>query len=144
MSARNPINLTNLNLKINAIQCLYNCSIGFNAVAENFTRKWSDPSNWPNNNVPVDGDNVEVKAGWNMILDVSTASLRNLTINGNLTFDSTKDNLELKAKNILVFQGWLILGTQNNPFLKNAKITLTGNRFSNNIAISNKIKLTNR
>ena len=143
----NPQNLLNLGININAIQCLNNdCGIVSpgSFPAENFTRNWSDSTNWPNNLVPIDGDNVEVKAGWNMVLDVSTASLKNLTINGNLTFDYTKDNLELKAKIIFVYQGRLTIGTQDNPFLKNAKITLTGDKFSNNIAISNNIQLTNK
>ena len=147
VSGYNPKNLTNFPMVINGIQCLNNNCGGLASILvplENFTRKWSDPSNWPNNKVPVDGDSVEVKAGWKMILDVSTANLNNLTINGSLTFDPTKKNLELKSQIIFIYYGNLSIGTSDSPYLNNASITLTGNRFSKNIGISSNVQLTNK
>jgi hypothetical protein len=46
---------------------------------------WSDHSNWPNETLPVEGDDVEIKSGWNMILDIEeTPVFENITINGRL------------------------------------------------------------
>ena len=49
-------------------------------------RLWSDPESW-GGTLPVDGDEVEVQSGWNMVLDLEeTPKLKSLTVNGRLTF----------------------------------------------------------
>jgi hypothetical protein len=86
-------------------------------------RKWSDPTSW-GGVLPKEGEDVEIKATWNMILDKSPPALGSLIINGRLTFLDEKD-ITLKAKNIWVQTGQLYIGA-DTPFTHNAKIELLG------------------
>ena len=38
---------------------------------ENRTRYWSDPKDWASGKLPVDGDEVDILPGWNMVLDLA-------------------------------------------------------------------------
>jgi hypothetical protein len=145
INSYNPLNLTNNLMKVTAVQCSNNnCGLTPpDAVPiENFVRRWSDPTNWVK--VPADGDDVEIKKGWNMLLDVVTPNLKTVTINGNLIWDPVVEFVELKAQNILVYSGRLEIGTRDSPYTKKTKVTLLGNRFTNNIAINNIVKLPNK
>jgi hypothetical protein len=145
INSYNPLNLTNNLMKVTAVQCSNNnCGLTPpDAVPiENFVRRWSDPTNWVK--VPADGDDVEIKKGWNMLLDVVTPNLKTVTINGNLIWDPVAEFVELKAQNILVYSGRLEIGTRDSPYTKKTKVTLLGNRFTNNIAINNIVKLPNK
>jgi len=146
VNAYNPNKLKNLKLKIVATQC-YNNDCGKPPEPpvippEDKERKWSDTSNWPNNELPAEGQEVEIKSEWTMILDVSTPKLAKITINGVLVWDKTKNNIELKADNILNY-GKLVIGKIDEPFTNKAKISLSGIKFSPNIALSNDLRLTN-
>ncbi len=110
---------------------------------ENKIRLWSDPSSWPNNIIPKENEDVEIKLGWNMILDISPPNIKYLTINGKLQFDLSKDNLELKANRIFINDGELQIGNKTNPFINNAKITLTGIQTDPILYLDNKLSLTN-
>ena len=49
-------------------------------------RLWSDPESWPEGVIPVEGDEVEILSGWNMLLDLEeTPKLKTLNINGRLS-----------------------------------------------------------
>ena len=147
ISPNNNYNFNNSKLTVLAVKCLNNdCGPTSPTILqnENYLRKWSNPADWPTGQVPQDDQNVEIIAGWKMMLDITTANLNNLTINGLLFFDSSQNNLELKAKIIFIYQGRLQLGTYDQPFLRNAKITLLGNMFTSNIILDNKIELTNK
>jgi hypothetical protein len=41
-------------------RCIGSCfaDINNNLTVESFTRLWSDPTSWPNNTLPVEGDDV--------------------------------------------------------------------------------------
>ncbi len=90
---------------------------------------WSDPLTW-GGSVPIDGENVVVPLGANIRLDVSTASLGNLTINGTLEFDQV--DIMLTAGSIIV-NGLLQIGSELSPYNNKAIITLTD---SNNVFVS--------
>jgi hypothetical protein len=47
---------------------------------------WSNPGAWPSGAIPVEGEEVEIIPGANMILDIETPLLTSLTVNGRLTF----------------------------------------------------------
>jgi len=96
---------------------------GFTTQAQ--TLRWSDPATWPNNQVPVAGDQVVIASGREVLLDVSPPALSGLTINGTLIFADEAD-LSLTTEWILVF-GELQVGTEANPFTHKAIITLTDN-----------------
>lgn len=54
---------------------------------ESGQRLWSDPSSWETGSIPVEGDEVVITSGWNMVLDIEqTPVLKSLTIDGRLTF----------------------------------------------------------
>ncbi|QLG45720.1 G8 domain-containing protein [Costertonia aggregata] len=84
---------------------------------------WSNPSTWPNGNVPSTNENVTIPEGKTVVLDTSTPNLGSLTINGNLIFKDI--DLSLSARWIMV-HGLLQIGTEEIPFQSNATITLTG------------------
>ena len=96
---------------------------GFTAQAQSL--RWSDPATWPNNRVPVAGDQVTIASGQEVILDISPPELNGLTINGKLVFADESD-LSLTTEWILVL-GELQIGTEANPFQHKATITLTDN-----------------
>ena len=82
---------------INAIRCEGNsCPEGVKEEPlEMIKRHWSNASNWPNGVKPKEGDIVTIPANWDLILDESTPILEELVINGHLTFDDTKTDLNL-------------------------------------------------
>ena len=97
-------------------------------VVENNTRRWSNASSWDTGKIPLAGENVEIKSGWNMLYDIEESPILNvLQINGRLTFEPAKD-LHLRAKYVFVRAGEFIIGEQVNPFLTNARITLFGEK----------------
>jgi hypothetical protein len=54
---------------------------------------WSDPSNWPEERLPEEGEDVDILPGWNMILDLEETPILNMvTINGRLTFLNDETN----------------------------------------------------
>lgn len=70
-------------------RCIGPCleDIDESALEEEY-RYWSNPDSWgPNGTVPVEGDDVVIKSGWNMIYDLEESPIVNkLEINGHLTF----------------------------------------------------------
>ena len=64
---------------MNGIRCVGPCMADINQTAiESTYRYWSNASSWDNGTVPVAGDNVEIKSGWNMILDVNITPIVNI------------------------------------------------------------------
>ena len=147
INAINPKFGSNLKLNVSAIQCKNNdCGSAPLSVVkrESFVRKWSDPINWPNNKVPVEGDDVEIKSAWQMLLDMSTENLKSLTINGLLFLDDSVDNLTINSKIILIKDGKFEIGTKEKPYTKKASINLLGDKFSKNLVIDETLQLTNK
>ncbi|MGH2735444.1 MAG: G8 domain-containing protein, partial [Actinomycetota bacterium] len=83
--------------------------------------RWSDPSTW-GGSLPGEGDVVEIPAGKSVLLDVDPPSLGGLQIDGTLEFAAT--DLELSSEWIVV-HGALRVGSEDDPFLHQATITLT-------------------
>jgi cell migration-inducing and hyaluronan-binding protein len=84
--------------------------------AEEFDRMWSDASNWPNGQLPKDGDDVEINSAWNMIIDIAqTPIIRMLAVNGRLTFSDELD-VELRARHVSIRGGELKIGTPYVPY----------------------------
>jgi cell migration-inducing and hyaluronan-binding protein len=86
---------------------------------------WSDPATWPGGKVPVAGDKVTIEKGKDVVLDVNSAPLHGLTIDGKLTF-TDKADVELTTEWIML-QGELEIGTEAKPHTRKATITLTDN-----------------
>ncbi len=88
-------------------------------------KRWSDASTWPDKKVPAKNAAVTIDKDMNVVLDVTPPPLRNLTINGKLSFADNKD-LELTTEWVMV-HGELEIGTEAKPHTRKATITLTDN-----------------
>ena len=84
--------------------------------------RWSDAATWPSGRVPVAGEAVMIAAGKSVLLDVSPPALESLTIFGTLVFD--QKDLALEAGWIMLHDGTLAIGSEQQPFTKQATITL--------------------
>jgi len=91
--------------------------------------RWSDPASWPAG-VPVAGAAVEIPEGVHIALDTNTAPLAGLTVNGTLSF--CRQDVALTADWILL-TGELHVGSESEPFIHHADITLTGSNAAENI-----------
>jgi PKD repeat protein len=85
-------------------------------------RRWSDPATW-GGAVPGADDDVTIPVGRHVLLDVDTAPLGGLMVLGTLEF--ARQDLELTADWVMV-HGALQVGTEAQPFMHRATITLTG------------------
>jgi hypothetical protein len=65
---------------------------------------WSDPNIWEKKVLPEAGDNVLIRKGFNVILDVSPPRLNFLTIEGVLLFED-RGPLDLSANYIFIKGG---------------------------------------
>jgi hypothetical protein len=84
----------------------------------------------------VENESFTVESGWNLVLDLDepTPIFDFIEINGRLTFANGKDH-NLRAKKILIRGGELRIGTKEEPYTNNAKITLYGMKNEPTIAI---------
>lgn len=78
------------NLRVRPLECIPGvCALEAieEVELESGQRLWSNASSWSSGEVPVDGDEVVIESGWNMVLDLEqTPLLKSLEINGRLTF----------------------------------------------------------
>jgi hypothetical protein len=59
------------NLILTGVRCVTSCNEDIVEVeTESEFRYWSDVSNWPNEELPKEGEDVHILSGWNMILDI--------------------------------------------------------------------------
>ena len=91
---------------------------------------WSDASTW-GGSVPGEGDIVNIGAGIDVVLDVSSPELNGINLDGRLSF-SNDDDVELTTEWILL-RGELFAGSESDPHTANATITLTNNVRDENI-----------
>src|SRR6187399_964567 len=87
--------------------------------------RWSDTATWADKKVPAEGALVTINQGMDVVLDVNTAPLRGLTINGKLSFANNKD-VELTTEWVML-HGELEIGTEKAPHTRKATITFTNN-----------------
>lgn len=110
-------------------------------------RLWSDPKSWVSGSIPVDGDDVEVMSGWNMLLDIAeTPKLNSLSINGRLQFIQREEtpDIHVFTNNIFVRAGELIIGSEEEPFEGLATITLTGDTESDTLNLGGTVEGGNK
>ena len=62
--------------EVNGIICRFMCPEPPGPfVKEDFIRRWSNVSQWPNGVLPQAGDSVEIHGSWSMLLDVDPPAL---------------------------------------------------------------------
>jgi hypothetical protein len=120
--------------------------IALNATAEAAPRYWSDTSNWPNNTLPKEGDDVHIEPGWNMIYDLNVSSpvYKLVRVNGNFTFQQDGKDKHFRCKHLFIRNGQLIVGTKADPFRANATIGLYGEKNAETIVYANAVEAGNK
>ena len=117
---------------IRAIICRYTCPPPPPEIeTDGRVRLWSNPDDWEyTGEVPGEGDEVVIPSTWYMILDVHTANLAKLEINGILeVLDPTSGgsaSVSINAYNIWINGGLLKCGDQFTPYSGNFAINLLG------------------
>ncbi len=91
------------------------------------SNRWSDAATW-GGQVPGAGANVVIPLGKTVMLDVPTAALGSLKIEGRLIAEQSR-SVGITANYVLVTgpAALLEIGSATEPFLGSATITLTGN-----------------
>eukprot|EP00048_Salpingoeca_helianthica_P015090 m.224971 g.224971 ORF g.224971 m.224971 type:complete len:4030 (+) comp16594_c0_seq1:296-12385(+) len=120
--------------------CLCNTTVRFD-----YLDRWSDLTTWSDEELPIEGDTVIIPADQRVLLDISPPRLFVLLVQGTLVFD--RKDLALNASYIFIPGGKMQVGTEDEPFLQRATITLHGDRMlsielphigSKVLAVSNK------
>ena len=132
-------------ISFKGFRCIGSCNEDIEEKpTEDFKRKWSDVNNWPGKKLPADGEDVHILSGWDMIMDLKTTpNYRLVRVNGILSFKTDID-IEFSARHIFIRAGELHIGTKENPYLKNCKITLTGSKDAKHIVYDNAIEAGNK
>ncbi len=79
---------------------------GVDGVLFEYVDRWSSPFTWGGGPLPINGDSVYIKSGQTVFLDVDTAILNLVLIEGSLIFEDEGD-LHLQAKYIFINHGKL-------------------------------------
>ncbi|XP_021343370.1 fibrocystin-L-like [Mizuhopecten yessoensis] len=103
------------------------------APASTLHTNWSSPTSWPNDTLPVTGDNVNITKGIWMKADTVIPTLNLVVIYGVLEFDHGPENgsyriFTFSARDIIIIGGKLIIGLPADPFLGHIDIILRGQR----------------
>ena len=87
---------------------------------------WSRTTTWGGGPPPIEGDSVEIPRGQTVLLDISPPQLVAIVVMGKLVFD--RKDLTLQAGYIIILGdgATLEVGTEEQPFLQKATITLYG------------------
>ena len=88
--------------------------------------RWSAVNTWLDDEPPIEGDFVTIPEDQSILLDESPPKLLYLLVLGTLVFD--RQDLNLDATYILVQGGVFEVGTEDEPFMNKATITLHGDR----------------
>ena len=92
------------------------------------TAYWSDPQTWGGGEVPTQGNSVHIGPEETVVLDVTTAGLDELRIEGTLIADPLVD-VGIVANSILIMSGGTLqIGSEEEPYSRAASLTLTGPR----------------
>eukprot|EP00966_Prymnesium_polylepis_P245251 5673507-Prymnesium_polylepis.1 len=89
---------------------------------------WSRSSTWGGGDPPSRGDSVWIPTGQTLLLDTSPPPLHLIIVQGAFIFD--RKDLKFEANYIFVMNGTLQIGTEEEPFLQQAEITMNGNPVS--------------
>lgn len=102
---------------------------------------WSQPSTWGGLFAPVDGESVAVPEGLNLLVDIDESPVLNAVIidGGSLIFPSNDNDLShhrtFDAHYIYVQNGFIEVGTEEEPYQSRITITLHGEKYDPHIPI---------
>lgn len=111
---------------------------------ETVIRYWNNSADWPSGKVPEEGEDVHIEPGWNMIFNMNPSPVYKLIrVNGILTFDNSTDT-HLRCKHLFIRAGELHVGTEQEPYQPNGRITLYGEKQMETIVYDNAIEAGNK
>lgn len=84
-------------------------------MKEPIVRLWSNVTQWPNNRLPLAGEDVKIPGEWTIIVDVVPASIGFWMIDGDVIISSILPDVHIKAKGIWVRAGSIQAGTSTTP-----------------------------
>ena len=107
-----------------------------------YTDRWDSIWSWGGTETPQVDEFIVITAGQTILLDTSTPILAFLLIDGGkLMYDREADGLNLQSKYILIINGGALeIGTEDEPYLNQASITMHGNVRCGNIFLYINIK----
>ena len=91
--------------------------------------RWNSIWTWGGTGTPLAGELIVITAGQTILLDTSTPILAFLLIDGGkVMYDREANGLNLQANYILIINGGTLeIGTEEEPYLNEASITMHGN-----------------
>ena len=93
------------------------------------TQSWSDPTIWPDGELPQEGQDVFINCSWYVLLDIAIPRLGRLTVCGALeVLDGMEHTIE--ADVIIITGGRLVAGYPDTPFTSKVTFLLHGNKSS--------------
>ena len=108
---------------------------------------WSNATSWPEGEVPTGGDVTITSTMW-IIYDLEDSPVFDLiTVNGRLSFLDEPEilpDLNLNTHYIFVRGGELLIGSADEPYSANAKITLFGARADEQVVMSGTVEAGNK
>lgn len=117
--------------EVNAVVCLYACPPPAGVfIKENFVRRWSNATQWPNETIPKANDNVTVNGNWTVLLDIDPAPANYLVIDGTLVADDTRD-VFISARSIFIRAGNVTVGSRSSPFQHKFTIQVNNTKTDN-------------
>ena len=112
-----------------ALVSVFVSDVGFAEISEQtyaYIDRWSSNYTWGGASPPREGETVFIPKQFIVLLDESPPPLNLILIEGQLIFEDSVD-ISLNVKYLVINGGYMQIGTEDNPFLHKATITLNGN-----------------
>lgn len=136
ISGRN--NVANNEFLVTNIQCHRTCdNFRSDVTKEPFVRAWSNATQWPGGVVPVANASVSVPSSWTLIVDVDTAALQNVTVDGDMLIYG-RDTI-ITAQSFWIRYGSFSAGNSTSPLDQALTFVLNGARLGANFTVANNI-----
>ena len=96
-----------------------------------YVQLWSDTATWGGDSPPEDGDSVDIAHGRHLLVDIESSPILNfIVVQGSLIFPSDDLNHDthhtFDASYIMVNEGYLEIGTEDQPYMSKLTITMHG------------------
>jgi len=96
---------------------------------------WSSKTSWGGHPIPQEGDAIVIDPNVHIFLDISPPKLHTILVYGTLEFSRDHGALALNVSYLFVKGGRLVIGTEEEPYMQQATITLEGNRLSRELPV---------
>ncbi|CAJ1390807.1 unnamed protein product [Effrenium voratum] len=99
-----------------AVEIMQTCGQGLTAsgVGFSYVTRWSQPSDWPEEEPPILSEELLIPAGSHVILDVQSGALSLLRVEGHLEVDLSRQDLVLESERIWLRGGRLTAEPDRN------------------------------